>query len=303
MFGFDQWIESQRVQVEKLRKRVEAGLPINDYFGVDSFFLSRTDILFNAIFEKLKTEGKLSKKDIELFEKIKDMVAVSQAKIVGRWSNYVYFGKELPKGTPKPPELDRLKAEFESIKQSAREKGLGSIRPRVPLWASTMVKEPDVKRGVDPLLYFVNLIGPNTVDTMPDGLIEAIEERFSGMTDNEKEAAIAKLDNAIDDDSIIVKYDPRGQDQQYAPAKLTPAKILAIANHLLGKWRFLSRVRQRGCEILVRLSSNPLQRHWNGLRPIRLGLRRVVMIAEQNLKLSLIQAVFIFLKPNPTMPL
>ena len=235
MFGFDQWIESQLVQIEKLEERVNRGLPVDKYFGVDSFFLSRTDIFMRAIFEALKKQGVLSEKDAERFDKIKDLIAVAQAKIVGRWNNYIYFNKPLPEETPGPPILAELKVRFEKVNRLALQKGLGPIRPRVPLWASTMVKEADVKRGVDQLLYFVNLIMPNSVNTMPDGLIGAIEERFKGMTDEEKKAAIEKLDNAINDDRIIVKYDPKGKNT-YAPQDLTPAKIIETANELLGKY-------------------------------------------------------------------
>ncbi len=234
MFGFDQWVESQLVQIEKLEARVAAGLPVDTYFGVDSFFLSRTDILLYTLFEKLKASGVLQGEDAEQWELIKDLVAVAQAKIVGRWNNYVYFGKGLPEGTPMHPRLAELRARFEALNGTAKTKGLGAIRPRVPLWASTMVKEPDVKRGVDALLYFVNLIGTNTVNTMPDGLIDAIENRFKGMSDVEKGAAIARLDNAIDDNRIITKYNPQGQCT-YAHGGLTPQQIIDAANALLAK--------------------------------------------------------------------
>lgn len=39
-----------------------------------------------------------------------------------------------------------------------------------PLWASTSVKNPDY----DPLLYVTNLIAPNTVNTLPNGTLDAI---------------------------------------------------------------------------------------------------------------------------------
>lgn len=244
MFGFDQYLESQRAQIGKLERRVIMGLPIDNYFGVDSFFLSRTNMLLNAIFGHLEKEGKLTPEDAAAFEEIKDLVAVAQAKIVGRWNNYIYFGKELPPGTPHPPILDSLRARFERIDRLSREKkrlgleGFGPIRPRIPLWASTQVKKEDLERPVNPvdaLLYWVNLIGPNTVDTMPDGLIEAVEERFKDLTEKEKEEAIRGLDNTIDDNKIIIKYDPTGRTTRYA-GQYTPEQIIEIADRLLEKY-------------------------------------------------------------------
>ncbi len=232
MFGFDQWLESQFAQIEKLEQRVRHNKPIDDYFGVDSFFLSRTDILVNTIFGKLIENGMLGAGDKKKFEQIKDKVAVAQAKIVGRWNNYVYFGKGLPYGTPRPPQLDMLRKRFENLKKQIPNI---NIRSRIPLWASTQVKQADIDRHVDPLLYFVNLIGPDTVNTMPDGLRKAIEERFEGLTDKQKESAIRQLDHAIDDNRIITKYDPLGRKTEYAEG-LTPERIIRYANDLFDRY-------------------------------------------------------------------
>ncbi|MFH1406898.1 MAG: transaldolase family protein [Candidatus Omnitrophota bacterium] len=236
MFGFEQWIESQFAQLDKLQTRIFVKkLPVDEYFGVDSFFLSRTNMLFNLIFETLNKQGLLKNgEDKAMFLEIKNLVAIAQAKIVGRWNNYVYFDEPLPEGTPHPKQLDEIKGRFKLLQEAAREKNLGEIRPRVPLWASTSVKIDDIKAGVDELLYFVNLIGPHTVNTMPDGLIDAIEKRFAGLSDAEKEKAMEELARAIDDNRIIVKYDPKG-NSVYAD-EFTPEQIINIANELLGRY-------------------------------------------------------------------
>ncbi|MFH1995880.1 MAG: transaldolase family protein, partial [Candidatus Omnitrophota bacterium] len=236
MFGFDQWLESQYTQIEKLEERVKRGLPVDKYFGVDSFFVSRTDLLISAIFDRLIAQGIVSGKDKEAFESVRNLVAVSMGKRVAEWNEYVYSpAYALPKETL--PEdyrkLDVLRRRFNAVNKACQARFGHTIRPRVPLWASTLAKPAQEKQGVDILIYAVNLMGRNSVDTMPGALVKAIERRFAGMTNEEKKRAMRALDNAALDERIITQYRPDG-DHTYADK--TAPEVLEIINDLLTKY-------------------------------------------------------------------
>ena len=65
-----------------------------------------------------------------------------------------------------------------------------------PLWASTSTKNP----AYSDLLYVDNLIGPATVNTMPDGTLRAFEEHgtLHRTVDADPAAAVAALDHLRD---------------------------------------------------------------------------------------------------------
>lgn len=61
-----------------------------------------------------------------------------------------------------------------------------------PLWASTSVKNP----AYDPLLYVTNLLAANTVNTMPDGTITAIQHAPYDLFNNQSVITEATLQDA-----------------------------------------------------------------------------------------------------------
>jgi len=69
-------------------------------------------------------------------------------------------------------------------------------RVQRPLWASTSTKNP----AYSDLLYVDNLIGPATVNTMPDGTLRAFEEHgtLHRTVDADPAAAVAALDHLRD---------------------------------------------------------------------------------------------------------
>src|SRR5262249_23645524 len=56
--------------------------------------------------------------------------------------------------------------------------GAGANKQR-PLWASTGVKNPDYSDT----LYVIDLVAPNTVNTMPEKTLEAVADHGTGATD------------------------------------------------------------------------------------------------------------------------
>ena len=131
-----------------LEDRLAAGERIDGVASVASFFVSRVDTeVDKRIDAKLAARGLRAPERARL-EELKGTIAVANAQLA-----YAQF-RELFAG----PRWERL---------SAR-----GARLQRPLWASTSTKNPayrDVK-------YVEELIGPNTVNTMPPATIEAFRD-------------------------------------------------------------------------------------------------------------------------------
>ena len=120
------------------------GGDLSKVFSVASFFVSRVDTLADKLLdEKIAKADRAGKAALEA---MKGKAALANAKIV--YQDYLsIFGG----------------AEFGAL----RAKG---ARVQRPLWASTGTKNP----AYGDLLYVENLIGPDTVNTMPEKTLEAL---------------------------------------------------------------------------------------------------------------------------------
>jgi len=130
-----------------LERRAEKGLDLGDINSVASFFVSRvdtnTDKRIEAKIAAAKTAGERSK-----LEGLLGMAAVANAKVAYRRFREIYGSDRFRKLEAKGAKLQR------------------------PLWASTGTKNPkysDVK-------YIDELIGPDTVNTMPPHTIDAFRD-------------------------------------------------------------------------------------------------------------------------------
>lgn len=108
--------------------------------SVASFFVSRVDTEVDARLEKLGTDDALG---------LRGTAAVAQAQAA-----YTLFTERFS-----GPRWDALAARGANVQR--------------PLWASTSTKNPDYPET----LYVDSLIGPDTVNTLPDATLEAFEER------------------------------------------------------------------------------------------------------------------------------
>lgn len=131
-------IQSYREVVDAYLRALEArngeGKDISHIASVASFFVSRVDTLVDKLIEdKIKANGDQNLKGLE------GKAAIANARLV-----YQDFKKLF--GSPR----------FESLKHA------GAHTQR-PLWASTSTKNPAYRD----VLYAEELIGPDTVDTMP----------------------------------------------------------------------------------------------------------------------------------------
>ena len=126
--------------------------------SVASFFVSRVDTKADAALEKVGTDAALA---------LRGTIAVANAKLAYRRYQEIFEG----------PDFDAAAA-------------LGA-RPQRVLWASTSTKNP----AYSDVLYVEELIGPNTVNTMPPATIEAFsahgEVRAGSLTQDVHAAAEA----------------------------------------------------------------------------------------------------------------
>jgi transaldolase len=144
LFAVDSYVETAWAYIRGLEARAEAGQDINKISSVASFFLSRIDTKVDErIDDLLKGEDNLSEK--AKLEDLKGKVAIANAKIAYQKYQEI-FGS------------DRW--------QALAQKGANVQRL---LWASTSTKNP----AYSDVMYVNELIGPDTVNTLPPETIEA----------------------------------------------------------------------------------------------------------------------------------
>ncbi|HVD61176.1 MAG TPA: transaldolase [Gemmatimonadaceae bacterium] len=129
-----------------LEARIAKDEPIDGIFSVASFFVSRVD---TEVDKRLDAMIKTAKGgDADAFRMLKGRAAIANAKLAYR--------------------LFRRKFDEPRWKAIAEKGG----RVQQPLWASTSVKNPAYRD----VMYAEELIGPDTIDTMPPSLIDAFRE-------------------------------------------------------------------------------------------------------------------------------
>ncbi|MBH8552018.1 transaldolase [Nostocaceae cyanobacterium CENA357] len=145
LFSVQSYINTAWAYIRGLEKRVAQGQDISKIASVASFFLSRIDSNIDA-----KIDAKLKKgvDDINLEAKlraVKGKVAIANAKIAYQ--------------------------EYEKIIASDRWQALAAKGAKVQrlLWASTSTKDPNYSD----VMYVDQLIGPDTVNTLPPATIKA----------------------------------------------------------------------------------------------------------------------------------
>jgi transaldolase len=136
---YDQVIEAYLSGLETLAER---GDDLSSVHSVASFFVSRVDTEVDRRLETLAEDGAIRVQDLL------GKAAVAQAKLAYRLFRERFSG----------PRWDRLAAR--------------GARLQRPLWASTSTKDP----RLPDTLYVDNLVGPDTVNTLPEATIAAFED-------------------------------------------------------------------------------------------------------------------------------
>lgn len=144
LFSVDSYVETAWAYIRGLEKRAAEGKDISNIASVASFFLSRIDSNIDArVDEKLKASSDDINK--EQLRSIKGKIAIANAKVAYQ--------------------------KYKEIIASDRWKALAEKGAKVQrlLWASTGTKNPDYSD----VMYVDELVGPDTVNTLPPSTIEA----------------------------------------------------------------------------------------------------------------------------------
>ncbi|HEX7971005.1 MAG TPA: transketolase [Thiobacillus sp.] len=126
-----------------LERRSEAGMPVAGVASVASFFLSRIDTLVDALLAH-----RFDTRDDALARQLLGKTAIANAKLAYQSFKRLVAGERWKKLEAQGAQVQRL------------------------LWASTSTKNPDYRD----VMYVEPLIGPHTVNTLPDETIVAFAD-------------------------------------------------------------------------------------------------------------------------------
>jgi transaldolase len=184
IFSLDSYRDVTEAYLSALEVRNAEGKDISHIASVASFFVSRVDTLVDQLLEA-KIKATSDSAEQQKFKSLEGKAAIANARLVYQEFKRIF-------NTPR----------FETLKHS------GSHVQR-PLWASTSTKNPAYRD----VLYAEELIGPDTVDTMPLETIENFRDhgRVSHTIENDipqAEAEFAALEE------VGIHYDQVTQQLQ-----------------------------------------------------------------------------------------
>jgi transaldolase len=148
-----------------LEDRIKARKPIDGLASVASFFVSRVDSEIDKRLDALIARAAPAEK--ERLKMLKGRAAIANAKLAYKLFRQRFAG----------PRWEAL------AKQGAR--------VQRPLWASTSTKNPEYRD----VMYVEDLIGPDTVDTMPPATIEAFRDH--GVVDKTVDKKVAAAEGLL----------------------------------------------------------------------------------------------------------
>ena len=146
MFSLEHYVRVAEAYVRGLQARARNGKPLA-VGSVASFFVSRVDSLIDKLLEERLSHA-IDASEKQKLQSLLGKTAIANSRIVYQKFKEI-FGRRA----------------FLELK----EKGAGVQRP---LWASTSTKNPKYRD----VLYAEELIGPDTVDTMPPATIDAFRD-------------------------------------------------------------------------------------------------------------------------------
>ncbi|MEO1767123.1 transaldolase [Thiobacter aerophilum] len=182
IFSLLQHMEVMRAYLRGLQRWVAGGGDPRRVKSVASIFLSRVDTLVDKRLEAIGSDEALA---------LRGKSAVAMAKVAyGRY-------KEIFHG-----------AEFASLRAAG-------ARPQYPLWASTGTKNP----AYSDVLYVEPLIGPETINTLPDATLAAFRDHGRAAPTLEQDAEQA-LNDYLTLERIGINMREVGEELQVAGVKL-----------------------------------------------------------------------------------
>ncbi len=147
MFSLDNYRQVAEAYLSALEERLAAGKDISRIASVASFFVSRVDVLVATLLEDKIKAASVSAEQQQL-KALQGKAAIANARLAYQ-------------------EFKRLFSalRFEALRQHG-------ARVQRPLWASTSTKNPAYRD----VLYVEELIGPDTVNTMPLTTLESFRD-------------------------------------------------------------------------------------------------------------------------------
>ncbi len=159
IFSLERYEEVIEAYIAGLEAFAQAGGDLAQVHSVASFFVSRVDTEVDRRLGSIGTEPALS---------MRGKAAVAQAKLAYQLFSARFSG----------PRWEQLRARGAHLQR--------------PLWASTSTKNPTYPD----LLYVDNLIGPHTVNTMPDATVAAFLDH--GKVERTVDSAVEDAKNHLD---------------------------------------------------------------------------------------------------------
>jgi len=158
-----------------LERRAAAGQPLDHVASVASFFVSRVDSAIDASLDALVKAGTLP---ADRAKALQGKAAIANAKRAYRLFRERFSGPRWAALAAKGAQLQR------------------------PLWASTSTKNPSYRDTI----YVEELIGPDTVNTMPPNTLEAYRDH--GVTARTVDADVAAADATLAElEALGIKLD------------------------------------------------------------------------------------------------
>jgi transaldolase / glucose-6-phosphate isomerase len=181
IFSLERYDEVMTAHLTGLQKRLKAGKKVKGIASVASFFVSRVDTLID---KQLDDKAKADPQSAPALEALKGKAAIANAKLA-----YALFRQRYHTEDFAP-----LKAAGAQVQR--------------PLWASTSTKNPNYPD----VIYVDNLIGPETVNTMPPATIKAFKDHGR--------AVATLMENVEDARDLMDKLAEVGIDMKAVTQKL-----------------------------------------------------------------------------------
>ncbi len=189
IFSLERHDEVMTAHMNGLKRRAAAGKKVSGIASVASFFVSRVDTLIDKLLDdKIKADPSMA---VSL-EPLKGKAAIANAKLA-----YDLFANRY------------YKDEFADLKAAG-------AQVQRPLWASTSTKNPNY---LD-VIYIDNLIGPDTVNTMPPATIKAFKDH--GL------ARVTLTEGLPEANDLMDKLAEAGVDMKWVTQKLEDDGVAAF---------------------------------------------------------------------------
>jgi len=147
LFGVENYEQVALAYIAALERRTAKGHPIDRIASVASFFVSRVDTVVDKQLEELARAAG-SPQERQRLESLLGKAAIANTKIAYRKFQEVFAGERFQPLAKKGARVQRC------------------------LWASTSTKNPNYSD----VIYAEGLIGPDTVDTMPQATLDAFRD-------------------------------------------------------------------------------------------------------------------------------